>query len=157
MDRYKLECFYRGKWINLKHYTNLSKHKANFYLHLCSCMKQDQQFRCVPLWMKIGDTTQSVSKRGAFVWVPLYITKFLLIAERMISATTTPHQVLAQVLWNGTHSLNLASSTRWRTLTTLTAMSRVWRVQNQNWPPWKGLTKLVKAYIFVRCLRKFTF
>lgn len=62
--------------------------------------------------MKIGDTTQSVSKRGAFVWVPLYIIKFLLIAEHMISATTTPPQVHVQDLWNGTHSLNLASLTR---------------------------------------------
>jgi len=54
MERYALEFNLDGKWIRLVHYTNLTKHKADFYMHLCHAMCEThatmkKELRCVSL------------------------------------------------------------------------------------------------------------
>jgi hypothetical protein len=50
MERYRLEAKQRGNWIALKHYSGLSKLKAEFFMRICAMMpaqQSSQLIRCV--------------------------------------------------------------------------------------------------------------
>ena len=45
MERFALEYNKDGEWIKLNHYTNLSKHKAQFLQHICQTTDNKKQIR----------------------------------------------------------------------------------------------------------------
>ena len=152
-NRYALEIRINNDWVTLKNYTGLSKTKADFLMHLIASMKSTKQLRCIAQWLMIGDTHPSALKRGAFVWVLLFTTRFPLIERSINFVMTSLHQVLAKVWWNAKKRRD-----RWQsgekswTLTRPTVMRQTW-VQNPNWFPWKGLTKLGNLYIVYKSLQ----